>query len=157
MPAMLSNLLRKALTDCKGPWRVVFRYLRCTFHLILGSAPCPMAHDAVLLLRFCGSRIIAGQVLLPVWRKWVKHGSAADRKRWTGGRSRTLAPPRGAAWIVDCSRVGERETNQMQGTQCVGSGEDDTTPLYKCLRQIVLAVVNASSCLLLVSISVLGR
>lgn len=34
-----------------------------------------------------------------------------DCKRWTGGRSRTLAPPRGAAWIVDhsflCERVGD--------------------------------------------------
>lgn len=34
-----------------------------------------------------------------------KHGpwlcGAGGRKRWTGGRSRTLAPPRGAAWIVD--------------------------------------------------------
>ena len=29
-------------------------------------------------------------------------GVPADRKRGTGGRSRTLAPPRGAAWIVDC-------------------------------------------------------
>ena len=30
-------------------------------------------------------------------------GVPGDRKRGTGGRSRTLAPPRGAAWIVDCS------------------------------------------------------
>jgi hypothetical protein len=30
---------------------------------------------------------------------------AGGRKRWMGGRSRTLAPPRGAAWIVDRSRV----------------------------------------------------
>jgi hypothetical protein len=30
-------------------------------------------------------------------------GSALyDRKRRTGGRSRTLAPPRGAAWIIVC-------------------------------------------------------
>jgi hypothetical protein len=28
---------------------------------------------------------------------------SGDRKRGTGGRSRTLAPPRGAAWIVDYS------------------------------------------------------
>lgn len=30
-------------------------------------------------------------------------GVPGDRKRGTGGRSRTLAPPCGAAWIIDCS------------------------------------------------------
>ena len=39
-----------------------------------------------------------------VWRKAGSHffNFRGDRKRWMGGRSRTLAPPRGAAWIVDC-------------------------------------------------------
>jgi hypothetical protein len=43
-----------------------------------------------------------------------------DRKRWTGGRSRTLAPPRGAAWIsrpfVASNDDVRWETNQMLGT-----------------------------------------
>jgi hypothetical protein len=44
----------------------------------------------------------AGQVAGETCRE--KNGShcyGGDRKRWTGSRSRTLAPPRGAAWIVD--------------------------------------------------------
>jgi hypothetical protein len=43
-----------------------------------------------------------------------------DRKRWTGGRSRTLAPPRGAAWmsqsLFTSHRGVEQEMNQMLGT-----------------------------------------
>jgi hypothetical protein len=44
-----------------------------------------------------------------------------DRKRWTGGRSRTLAPPRGAAWMSRLLLTPhdgvEWEMNQMLGTQ----------------------------------------
>lgn len=32
---------------------------------------------------------------------WIGPLWLVDRKSWMGGRSRTLAPPRGAAWIVD--------------------------------------------------------
>jgi hypothetical protein len=42
--------------------------------------------------------------------------SSGDRKSWTGSRSRTLAPPRGAAWIVKRSGAVERKMNQMPGT-----------------------------------------
>jgi hypothetical protein len=50
----------------------------------------------------------AGQLLKLVWRTWVMVSfDAGDRKRWTGGRSRTLAPPRGAAWIADRSEEWE--------------------------------------------------
>lgn len=40
-----------------------------------------------------------------------------DRRSWMGGRSRTLAPPRGAAWIVDPLLIWRCKTNQMRGTQ----------------------------------------
>jgi hypothetical protein len=44
----------------------------------------------------------AGQVAVETcWEKNGSHYYGGDRKRWTGSRSRTLAPPRGAAWIVD--------------------------------------------------------
>ncbi|KAF2250485.1 hypothetical protein BU26DRAFT_264230 [Trematosphaeria pertusa] len=52
-----------------------------------------------------GEGVWCGKVAGPTraWRNWVGR-QPGDRKRRTGGRSRTLAPPRGATWIVSWAR-----------------------------------------------------
>jgi hypothetical protein len=70
---------------------------------------------------FCVVGESGADAIKSVWRNWVRYESAADRKRWTGGRSRTLAPPRGAVWIVFTILMWNRETNQMQGTPYIVS------------------------------------
>ena len=45
-----------------------------------------------------------------LWAKRVAACELGDCKRWTGDRSRILAPPRGVSWIVS------KEMNQMQET-----------------------------------------
>jgi hypothetical protein len=52
------------------------------------GAPCPNQSGQVAVEKTCLEKI--GSCCF-----------SGDRKRWTGSRSRTLAPPRGAAWIVD--------------------------------------------------------
>jgi hypothetical protein len=68
------------------------------FYCPLSLFPRPLLAQRVLVVRLSGSG--AGCFQNPVWRN-MDRGVAAlgDCKRWTGGRSRTLAPPRGAAWI----------------------------------------------------------
>ena len=127
------ELLRESLTDRKvhgicrqetasPPFAVAFRGLLVhwtlfvlpfgvAFWLLLAFTATLALQDLSTYGLCCVGCWEAGQLLSKsVWRR-LDQGvqDLGDRKRWMGGRSRTLAPPRGAAWIADRPRG--REVN----------------------------------------------